>query len=236
MNEKVKEVLKNGYVQLALTFVAGLVIGALFYPSRTIVKEVKIEDTTRIEKLQHEKDSMELNHKEQINAMQEAMRNTQHEYTQQIDKLTSQIRTLKSKSKTSYYKIVKPDGTVEIRKETSNDTEESEQLAQTYKQQYEEKLKEVETKWQTISEQKVEQVKQVYEEKIKSLEIEHHDEDRYSKEEINKRSTGFEVGYLSSKNYCLHVDRDVFGPVYFGVHGEMGPAGSAAGAGFGMRW
>ena len=236
MLDKLKESLNNRFVQLGLALFVGLVIGALFYPSRTTVKTTQVEDTEQYQKLEHDKEAMELHYKEQIDVYNEASRNTQEQLNNQIDKLNEEVKTLSSKSKSSYYKIVHPDGTVEIHKETQNDTEQTDQIAESYKQQYQKQLQDAQTSWQASSDKKVSDLKSDYDKQISDLQTKIHSSETYSKEEVNKRTTGIEAGLLTSGNYYLHVDRDLFGPIYLGVHGEMGRAGASAGGGLGLRW
>ena len=55
--------------------------------------------------------------------------------------------------------------------------------------------------------------------------------------DINKKVYGLEAGFLSNKNYYMHGNIDVFGPVFIGVHTQTNFTGDfAVGGGVGLRF
>ena len=241
MKPVIQYIKDNAWARYVLLFVAGIAIGAIFYPSKTIIKEVKVEDTTRIERLEKELTNTKEKYEEKLTQKQEENKTLEITMNKKVESLTSEIRVLQSKIKTSYYKLVKPDGTIEERQFTESEVNESTQVVQSIREEFTQKILEIENRWMTIHRERVtaieiQHAKEVTEftEKIKKLE-------QYEKIEINKRSTQFELGFLSNKNYYLHVTRDLFGPIFIGVHtqtnlGLLADPQFAVGGGVGWRF
>lgn len=239
MLDKAKTFVKESkFTQFVLVFGAGLAIGAIFYPSKTIIKEVKVEDTTRIDKLTEEKKQLESKHQEELTAQKKETSNIEATFKSKLEKLTVENRDLKSKQKTAYFKIVRPDGTVEIKKFSESEVNESTKVVTEIKQEFETKIKAIEEKWVDIHQKRVAEIKETYDSKVKEQQEHIHKLEEYQKTEINKRSTGIELGYLTNNRAYGHVSRDLFGPVFLGVHaqGALDGTGFAAGAGLGLRW
>jgi hypothetical protein len=241
MNKLITYIKNNKWVSYGVTLFVGVCVGALFYPSKTIIKEVKVEDITRITKLEKELTNTKKQYEEKLFQEQTENRQREETLTKKITSLDTEIRVLKSKVKTSYYKLVKPDGTIEERKFTESEVDESTKVIKSIQEEFIYKITEIENRWMSIHRDRVLQLQvehkketDSYKEQIKKME-------EYEKVEINKRSTQFEIGLLSNKNYYLHVTRDLFSPVFIGVHtqtnfGLLANPEFAVGGGVGMRW
>lgn len=241
MKKAVQYIKDNAWARYVLLFVAGAAIGAIFYPSKTITKEVKVEDITRITQLQKELTNTTKQYEEKLRQEQTESRKRETTLTKKITSLSTEVRVLKSKVKTSYYKLVKPDGTIEERKFTESEVDESTKVVKSIREEFTKKITEIENRWLSIHRDRVTKIEiahmkeiDTYKERIKKLE-------EYEHIEINKRSTQFEVGFLSNKNYYLHITRDLFGPVFIGVHtqsnfGLLANPEFAIGGGIGLRF
>ena len=144
------------------------------------------------------------------------------ESSAKISKLTTEIKTLKSHQRIAYYKIVRPDGTIEEKQLTETDIDESTQIVTQIQEEYKRKVDQIETKWETIHQERVTAIQKEF-----SLK-----EDTYQKEiaslkkekitDINPKNFGLEVGFMSNLHYYAHATYDVWGPFFIGLHGTGG--------------
>ena len=231
----------NAWVRYVGLFMLGCAIGAIFYPSKTIIREVKVEDTEKIERLTKELTNTKKEHADKLDQQEKTSKKKITEFSSKVTSLKSEVHDLKSKVKTSYYKLIKPDGTIEERRFTESEVTESTKVVESIRSEFNKKVTEIEDKWMTIHRERltkitVEHKKEVdeYIERIHKLE---------SKEEIkiNERNTQVELGMLTNSNYYMHVTRELFGPFFLGVHTQAGfglvdDPGVAIGGGLGLRW
>src|SRR5574343_510581 len=113
---KILELLKNEYVRYVLAGVLGITVGVIFYPTKNIEQKLETYYNQIIEsnKQSHQKEITTL--QEQLITGKSESKALHEEDYRQISKLTSEVKDLQSKQKTAYYKLIKPDGTIEIRK------------------------------------------------------------------------------------------------------------------------
>jgi hypothetical protein len=232
----VKElVLNNPVVRYSLVLLLGIGIGAIFYPTKRIEERLKeqYEQTVFTLKQQHQAETSSL--QEKLSKQSQESKEKSAEYESKIYKLTVQIVELKSKVKTSYYKIVKPDGTVEIKKYSESEVNESTKVISEIQEEFKQKITEIEKRWEDVHKERVSKLQknfklkeEAYVQQIKTLEKE-------KVVDINKKYFGVEAGLLTNKNYYGHVTGDLFGPIFVGVHGEVGNT-SSVGAGLGLRF
>lgn len=236
MWEKIKAFVQaSKAAQLVLALLAGMAIGALFYPTKHIEERLDKLHQEEISKVKTEYQQTITNQQESIVKLTEESKEYHRVTEQKITSLTSEVSTLKSHQKTAYYKIVKPDGTIEERNFTETDIDESRTVITSIQQEFKEKVDSIEKKWEQVHKDRVTQIKKEYaakeEEYKKTI-----DELHQSKVvDINKKSFGVEGGMLTSKDYYGHVTYDVFGPFFLGLQGQFGPS-PAAGAGVGIRF
>jgi hypothetical protein len=236
MFEKVIAFIKASQAaQIALALLVGMAIGALFYPTKHIEE--------RLDKLhQEEISSVKSSYEKQLQTEKENYTKLSQEYNEyhkttesKISSLTSEVSTLKSHQKVAYYKIVKPDGTIEERQFTETDIDESKTVITSIQQEFKEKVDSIEKKWEQVHLQRVAEIKKEFaakEEDYKKTIDQLHQEKVV---DINKKSFGLEVGGLLNGNYYGHITYDVFGPFFLGAQGEFGPS-STAGLGVGLRF
>lgn len=248
MLEKIRTYVKESKTaQFAIVFISGLAVGAIFYPTKRIEERLTQKHQEEITKLVQQHNS-EL-HQEQERSKTEAKRLRQYksESEKQISLLTKEVTELRSKKVTNYYKIVHPDGTVEVKKSSETDVSETQQVVTQIKQEFKEKLDEVEKRWETAYKERLVSVKKDFQSKEENYKKQIDELSKSKVTEINKKSFGLEVGLLTNNSYYGHLTYDVFGPFFIGFHAQinngnvspsnLGPAGlGQAGLGLGLRF
>lgn len=225
------------WLRYVLVLVAGMAIGAVFYPTKSIEEKLRVEYEQKMTQSEEAHKHVEESLKESLVMSQKESKNLQVTTSSKIAKLTTENSQLKSKKTETYYKIVHPDGTIEIRSQKATETDQSNQVVISVKQEYEQKVKDLETKYATIHKERVQQIQEdfskkeeKYQETIASLQ-------KDKTVEINAKKYGVEVGYLSNKDYYGHVNIDVVGPIFLGLQTQTNFSNSnAVGAGVGIRF
>lgn len=232
------ELLKNEYVRLVGVLLIGITIGALFYPTKSIEEKMtKIHQEEMAKTVAtYEKSVQDLT--ERYAAVLKENQELHVTSEKKISKLTEEVKSLQSKQKTAYYKLIKPDGTIEIKKFTESEVNESTKVVSQIQEEFKQKIDKIETKWSEIHSERVAKLQTEfssketeYKKKIEELE--------YSKTvKINEKKFGVEAGLLSNKNYYGHATMDVWGPMFLGVHGELSKdnGDNKLGAGIGLRF
>lgn len=216
-----RDLLNNEYVRATLILLIGITIGALFYPTKKIEEKVSQRYEQQILTL-NEKHSQEL---KSISEAKDKVEQESKEYhktsEQKISSLTSQVTELKSKQKTSTYKLVKPDGTIEERTFTESEIDQSTKTITKIQEEFKQKVDSIEQKWSQIHEQRVTELKkqfdskeQGYQETIATLE-------KSKTVSVNEKHFGVEAGVMNDKAYYAHLTGDVWGPLFIGVQGEL---------------
>lgn len=233
-----KALWEKQWVKMTAMLLLGVTIGALFYPTKTIEEKVsqKYEEKIQSLKEQHESQfsKMELDYLEMIKTVVQK----KEEVEKKVTKLQEEVKTLQSKQKTAYYKLIKPDGTIEIKKFTESEVNESTKVVTQIQEEFKTKIEQIETKWSQIHQTRVEELKKdfdskesLYKQTIASLE-------KSKKVTINEKRFGLEAGFLSNNRYYGHATMDLWGPFFFGLHGELSRQYNDGnlGAGLGIRF
>jgi hypothetical protein len=236
-NKFVEFVKSHPVAQFVLVFIAGVAIGALFYPTKRIEDRVHQQDQLIIDKLTTEKEEIRTTLTQQITSITQQKNEMQLSMTQQLMELRLEVKELQSKKKEVWYKIVKPDGTIEERRYSESEVNESSQVISSVQQEYEKKITELNTQWQKTVDSKLQEqqvqfdkINKENERKISELESSH-------TVTINEKKYGLEVGYLTSAQYYGHVNVDLFGPIFIGAHVNTNLTNSTSvGAGLGIRF
>lgn len=232
----VSAILQNQVVRCILCLVAGVAIGAVFYPTKSIKESLEKTHQEEISQLKQTFSQQQQMTAEIYSKTLSEYKSKQEETQHKVDTLTTQITTMKSQQKTSYYKLVKPDGTVEIRKATESDTEESNQIVTQIHEEFQQKITSIEKKWEDIHTKKVQELQSTFASKEESYKKEIDTLKQTKEVEVNKKSFGVELGETIEKNTYLHATGDIFGPVFMGIHGEYGSDHKDIGAGIGIRF
>jgi hypothetical protein len=144
------ELLSKEWVRLVGMLLLGVTIGAIFYPTKRIEEKIT-------QKYEQEIASLKEVHQKEVDSVQEEfvkVASEYHSYHDEMEKkvssLTVEVRTLQSKQKTAYYKIVKPDGTIEIKKFTESEVNESSKVITQVQEEFKRKVDSIESKWQSM--------------------------------------------------------------------------------------
>jgi len=236
MWDKVKTFVEGSKVaQFVLVLLLGVAIGAIFYPTKRIEEREKsrYEEQLKITKEANEKEVKQLN--ERLDKSVEETKQVRQESETKISKLTTQVHDLQSKQKTSYYKLVKPDGTVEIKKYSESEVTESTKVITQIQEEFKTKIESIETKWETLHKERVETLQKEWSSKEQTYQTKIAELEKSKVTEINQKKFGLEAGLMSNLNYYGHFNADIFGPIFIGGQAEFGPA-PAFGLGLGIRF
>lgn len=234
-----KDALKNEYVRSGLILVIGITIGVLFYPTKRIEEKMtqKHQQEISILKEQHSKEIQDI--VEKYAASLKENKELRAESELKISKLTDEVKTLKAKSKTSTYKLVKPDGTIEERTFTESEIDQSSRVVTQIQEEFKTKIQQIETKYAQIHAERVTNLKKEFDSKESEYKKTIDELTKSKSVSINEKKFGIEAGITNEKNYYGHVTMDVWGPTFIGVHGQVGANGKDAnnmGIGLGMRF
>ena len=232
------DLLSKEWIRLVGVLLIGVTIGVVFYPSKRIEEKMtqKHQEEIAIIKEQHSKESQDL--VEKYDVASKESKQVKEESEHKLAKMTSEIKTLQSKIKTTTYKLVKPDGTIEERTFSESETKESSQMVTEIKEEFKTKIESIETKYAQIHSERVLAIKKQFD--VKESEYKKTiDELQKSKvTSINEKRFGLEAGITNEKNYYGHATMDVWGPTFVGVHGQVGPQNNSnnLGIGLGLRF
>lgn len=233
-----KLLLQNQLVRYALAILLGVTIGAIFYPTKRIEEKItqKFEQEISVLKEQHMKELRKTN--EQYLALMNEKHEIQISLERKITVLTTEVRDLKMKQKTAYYKIVRPDGTIEVKRFSESEVNESTKVVTQIQEEFKLKIKEVEEKWSKIHSERVTILQREFESKESEYKHTIAELQKTKTTTINEKRFSIGVGMLSNNNYYGHAGMDLWGPIFFDVHGQMAKDSNTGifGAGIGLRF
>ena len=236
MLERIKHFFaKYAWARYALVLLAGIGIGALFYPTKHIEERERqrYEHELNVKNEEHLKAQEKT--VEMYNSLSVEYRQLKSESENKITRLTSEVRDLKSKQKTAYYKVVRPDGTVEIQKFSETEVTESTKVITQIQEEFKQKVESIEQKWSDIHRERVTELSKEFKTKSEAYEKTIAELEKSKVVDINKKSFGLEGGLLTSGTYYGHATYDVFGPFFLGLHAQFGAA-TGGGGGIGIRF
>jgi hypothetical protein len=235
--KKINELLKNEVFRSFLILIVGVTIGILFYPSKRIEEKIsqKYEKQVSLLKEEHKKEIENLTEKYSASLKQTLVKLEESE--KRVSHLLIDIRDLKSKQKVAKFKIVRPDGTIEEKEFTETETSESSKVITQIQEEFKTKIAQIEQKWADIHKQRVLELKRDFEKKQSEYESTIASLKKEKKETVNEKRFGLEIGLLNNKNYYGHGTMDLWGPMFIGLHGEMGQINNSQfGIGVGIRF
>lgn len=232
-----KEWLKNKYVQWVLILAAGIAIGAIFYPSKTIREEER-------QKYERQLTMVKEQHQTEMKRVEEELTKVTKEYSEKLENISRKINFLKEenhhlkqKVEEGTLKIVRPDGTIVEKTYKKTETEQISQITTQIRDEFNRKVKSIENKWSKIHRERILKIKKVFDEKIKKKEEEIFELKKKKTVEINKRNFGISAGFLTNKNYYTGIDYTIFGPVFIDIHTQSNFRDEfSIGAGVGIRF
>ena len=219
--EMVKNFIANNpWAKNVLLILAGVTVGALFYPTKHIEEKVKSHYEELIAQQTESNRVTVASYQERLDKITAEKNTLEVESHKKIESLTVQVKDLKSKTKESYYKIVKPDGTIEIKKFKESEVDESSKVIASVKEEFDTKIKQINERYEKIHKERVEAIRDEFSKREASYKQTIADLEKSKVTDVNKKSFGVELGYLSNKNYYGHISADVVGPFYVGLLGE----------------
>ena len=231
------ELFSKEWVRLVGVLLIGVTIGALFYPTKRIEEKLTIKHQEEVSALKevHSKETKNLTEKYD-SALAES-KSLKQESEHKIAKLTDEVKSLKSRSTTTTYKLVKPDGTIEERTFSQSEIDESSRVVTQIQEEFKTKIESIETRYATIHSERVTAIKREFDSKEEEYRKTIDELQKSKTVSVNEKRFGIEGGYLSNKNYYGHATMDLWGPVFLGVHGELSQHdGNKLGAGLGLRF
>ena len=228
----------NPWLKSVLLLVAGIAIGAMLYPTKHIEEKYKSHYEELMATSAETSRVMILSYQEKLDKVTQEKNTLEIETSKKISSLTVQVKDLKSKTKESYYKIVRPDGTIEIKKFKESEVDESSKVIVSVKEEFDTKIKQINERYEKIHKERIEAIRDEFLSKESSYKRTIADLEKSKITDVNKKSAGFELGYLSDKSYYSHGTYDLFGPVYLGMHSSYNPTSLEFlyGGGIGFRF
>lgn len=212
------ELLKNEYVRLGLALSFGLVLGAVFYPTKRIEEKMTQKHQEEMQKFseEHVKEVTELN--EKIVKVEAESKSYKEETEKKYSMLKTENKELKSKQKTAYYKIIRPDGTIEIKKFTESEVSESSKVVTSIQEEFKTKIESIETKWASIHTERMLAVKKEFDSKESEYKKTIDELTKSKTTSINESSSTVDVGITSKMDYYGHATTSIRGPIIGSLH------------------
>jgi hypothetical protein len=231
----------NKVVQLLLTLCVGIVIGVVVYPTKSIREEERSTYQQQLSKLTEQHSAELSSTKQDLRKKEIELKEFKQDTEKKMVKLTQQVSDLKSKQKTAYYKVIKPDGTIEIKKFSESEVTESTQVVSQIQEEFKEKITSLEKRWSEIHEKRVSDIKKEFDSKESQYQLTIAKLEKEKKVDINPKRFGLELGYTTLSRYYVHTTADVVGPLFLGLHGDIDSSlsinqGGALGLGVGIRF
>lgn len=232
-----KELLTKEWFRLTGMLLIGVTVGAIFYPTKRIEEKLTYKFQQEISSLKevHAKEVQEVT--EKYSSSLKENKELRVESERKITKLTSEVKNLQSKQKTAYYKLIKPDGTIEVKKFTESEVNESTKVVTQIQEEFKTKIEQIETKWLDIHKERVAKLQKDFDSKESGYQKTIEELTKSKTVSVNEKRFGLEAGMMSNKNYYGHATADLWGPVFIGIHGELGAnSDNKLGAGIGIRF
>ena len=212
------ELLKNQYVRLGLALSIGFILGAIFYPTKRIEEKMTqkhMEEMAKYSEM-HVKEVTELN--EMITKVTLDSKTYKEETEKKFSLLRTENKELKSKQKTAYYKIIRPDGTIEIKKFTESEVNESSKVVTSIQEEFKTKIESIETKWASIHTERLLAVKKEFDSKESEYKKTIDELTKSKTTSINESSSTVDIGMMSNKDYFGHATTSIRGPFIGSIH------------------
>lgn len=226
---------QNKLVQLGLVFIIGIAVGTIFYPTKSIEEKLTQKHQEEIIRIKEQSSKELAVEQTKTTQVSQQLSSYKQETETKLSKLTIENTSLKKHQKTSYFKIVRPDGTIEIRKFSESESEASAQITTQIQQEFKQKIESIEMKWSKIHEDRVTKITKDYASKEQEYKKTIDELQKSKITKINEKHLGIEAGFLSNSNYYGHATYDVFGPIFIGIQAETGKS-STIGGGIGVKF
>jgi hypothetical protein len=239
MIDKLKQLWQYDWFKISTSLLLGIVVGVIFYPSKTITERetLKLKESyeLKISEIQktHTEETKALS--EKLIAEESARKSLEMESSKKLEMLTQENKSLKQSSKKQKFKLVKPDGTIVEKEMEQSNSEEVSNIVSSIKEEFNQKVKSIEERWKKVHEERIAELKKKFDKDIEKARSEQKViEKTVEKEkivEVNKKKLRPEVGasYDGTKDVkgYFHLSYPVAGPVFIGG----GASGSKTGFG-----
>lgn len=216
--------LENRYVQLALAFIIGGALSALFYVPKTTETREKIEilETKKVE-LERELDETRTNLRQTRESLDQTVseyKTFEEETSEKIESLRVENSKLVQSNKRKRFKLVKPDGTIIEKEYEESQSEEVTSVVTEVRKEFDTKVKSIESKWERIHKERVTKIVEEYERRLKEKKTEIVEKEVIVEREkivkVNEKKLRTEAGYTSDKKVYGHISYPVWGPFFLG--------------------
>lgn len=232
-----KALLSKEWVRYVAILLIGITVGVIFYPTSRIEETVSQKYKTQIASMKEAHTKELIQSTERYNSQVQENLNLRIQTEKKLNALALEIRDLKSKQKTSYYKLVKPDGTIEIKRFSETEVTESTKVIVQIQEEFKQKIDQIETKWSSIHKERVSILKKEFDAKESEYQKTISQLQMTKITTSNEKRFGLEAGLLTDKSYYAHGTMDVWGPLYLGFQGQYNNNGTKQlGIGLGLRF
>ena len=246
MRIKILQFLKNKWVQLVLAFVIGAGIGVILYPSKTTEFREKIhtlEETVKVkEKYLEENKGLLTKITQQLEEERNSLKDFKEDTSIKIESLRTENSSLKRFAKRKKFRIVKPDGTIIEKEFEETSSEEVTSVVTEVRQEFDRKVRSIESKWKKIHKARVSEIKATYEKKLLEKDIEiRYVEKKVEREKIvqvNEKKLRTGLGYSTDNKIYTHFSYPFWGPVFVGggFSADISGKEPEARIGLGISW
>lgn len=230
--------LNNVWLRYVAILLVGITVGAVFYPTKHIEEKISQKYEQEISSLkethQKEMDTENL----RFNAFAGEMHAYHDESEKKISTLTTKVHELQSSKKTSYFKVIHPDGTIEIKQFSDTEVKESDKVVTQIQEEFKQKVDSIEKKWKSIHETRVVEIQKSFDSKESDYKKTIEELQKSKSVTVNEKKFSLEAGMMSDRDYYVHAGMDLWGPVFVGLHGESNQElkDNRVGLGLGLRF
>ena len=228
MIEKLKTLWQYDWFKITSSLIMGVIIGAIFYPTKTIIEretfKLKEAYELKIAELQktHTEEIAKLN--EKVIFEEKNRKSIELETSRKIELLTQENKSLKQSSKKQKFKLVKPDGTIIEKEMEQSNSEEVSSVVVSIKKEFNEKVKSIEDKWKKIHEERIVELKKKFDQDIEKTKSEQKVVEKIIEKEkiveVNKKKLRPELGISYDKDKTMlgyfHLSYPISGPIFIG--------------------
>lgn len=218
--------LKNRYVQLLVALFVGGAVATVLYPTKTVEERTKavmvLEFKERYIELmeEHSQKTESLTAKYALDVKSRIESN--EELSSKVTSLTTEVTDLKSKTKESFYKLIKPDGTIVEKRYKESELESHSEVVTEIREEFNRKVSTIESRWKSVYKSRLIEVKETFDKKLKK-EKEKWEKSKQTVEtekitKTNPKSFGLEGGIDTDKDLYLHGTYNLYGPFFMGGH------------------
>jgi hypothetical protein len=228
MIEKLKALWQYDWFKITSSLIMGVIIGAIFYPTKTIIEretfKLKEAYELKIAELQktHTEEIAKLN--EKVIFEEKNRKSIELETSKKIELLTQENKSLKQSSKKQKFKLIKPDGTIIEKEMEQSNFEEVSGVVVSIKKEFNEKVKSIEDKWKKVHEERIVELKKKFDQDIEKTKSEQKVVEKIIEKEkiveVNKKKLRPELGVSYNKDKIalgyFHLSYPISGPIFIG--------------------